>query len=75
MVVVIYCRRCLVDIDIPLNQGCFTPFTIQIPVGSLYSPAEKVVDAMILDRCGAEQRWKGTSGVQSHIKTNHEILD
>jgi 5-oxoprolinase (ATP-hydrolysing) len=38
---VIYCLRCLVDVDIPLNQGCLAPVTIHIPPGSLLSPSEK----------------------------------
>lgn len=38
---VIYCLRCLVDVDIPLNQGCLAPVTIHIPPGSLLSPCEK----------------------------------
>ncbi|CAH1451622.1 unnamed protein product [Lactuca virosa] len=38
---VIYCLRCLVDIDIPLNQGCLAPVTIFIPSGSFLSPSDK----------------------------------
>lgn len=38
---VIYCIRCLVDIDIPLNQGCLAPVKIHIPEGSLLSPSDK----------------------------------
>nr|ATG71135.1 oxoprolinase 1 [Juniperus procera] len=41
MAAVIYCLRCLVDVDIPLNQGCLAPVTIHIPLGSLLSPSEK----------------------------------
>ncbi|CAN6454240.1 unnamed protein product [Victoria cruziana] len=39
--VVIYCLRCLVDVDIPLNQGCLAPVKILIPSGSLLSPSDK----------------------------------
>lgn len=35
---IIYALRCLVDVDIPLNQGCLTPITISIPGGSLLKP-------------------------------------
>ncbi|KAF6140254.1 hypothetical protein GIB67_000302 [Kingdonia uniflora] len=38
---VIYCVRCLVDVDIPLNQGCLAPVKILIPQGSFLSPSDK----------------------------------
>lgn len=38
---IIYCLRCLVDVDIPLNQGCLAPVSINIPKGSLLSPSDK----------------------------------
>ena len=38
---VIYCLRCLVpDADIPLNQGCLTPITIDVPKNSLLRPSD-----------------------------------
>lgn len=37
---VIYCVRCLVDVDIPLNQGCLAPVKIHIPEGSFLSPSD-----------------------------------
>ena len=37
---VIYCVRCLVNQEIPLNQGCLAPITITIPPGSFLSPSE-----------------------------------
>ncbi|CAD6204226.1 unnamed protein product [Miscanthus lutarioriparius] len=37
----IYCLRCLVDVDIPLNQGCLAPVKILIPKGSFLSPSDK----------------------------------
>lgn len=36
---IIYCLRCLVDEDIPLNQGCLRPIEVKIPKSSLLSPA------------------------------------
>jgi len=36
---VIYCLRCFVGRDIPLNQGCLAPITICIPEGSLLHPS------------------------------------
>ncbi|CAK9147854.1 unnamed protein product [Ilex paraguariensis] len=38
---VIYCLRCLVNVDIPLNQGCLAPVKIHIPTGSFLSPSDK----------------------------------
>ncbi|KPI41235.1 uncharacterized protein AB675_7966 [Cyphellophora attinorum] len=38
---IIYCLRCLIDQDIPLNQGCLKPITVNIPPGSFLSPSEK----------------------------------
>jgi 5-oxoprolinase (ATP-hydrolysing) len=37
---VIYCLRCLVGLDIPLNQGALKPVSIHIPEGCLLSPTE-----------------------------------
>ncbi|ORX55169.1 hypothetical protein DM01DRAFT_1321549 [Hesseltinella vesiculosa] len=37
---IIYCLRCLVGQDIPLNSGCLTPITIRIPERSILSPSE-----------------------------------
>ncbi|GER30070.1 5-oxoprolinase [Striga asiatica] len=37
---VIYCMRCLVDADIPLNQGCLAPVEIRVPRGSILSPSD-----------------------------------
>ncbi|CAK9223127.1 unnamed protein product [Sphagnum troendelagicum] len=38
---IIYCLRCLVDVDIPLNQGCLAPVSIFVPKGSLLSPSDE----------------------------------
>jgi len=37
---VLYSLRCLVEKDLPLNDGCLTPITIRIPAGSLLDPSE-----------------------------------
>ncbi|KAI1208675.1 Hydantoinase B/oxoprolinase-domain-containing protein [Annulohypoxylon truncatum] len=37
---IIYCLRCLISEDIPLNQGCLKPITVRIPPKSLLSPSE-----------------------------------
>jgi len=36
---VIYCLRCLVNSEIPLNQGCLNPITILLPEGSILNPS------------------------------------
>ncbi len=35
---VLYCFRCLVGTDIPLNDGCLVPLTLVIPPGTFLSP-------------------------------------
>lgn len=40
MSAVTYCLRCLVEKDIPLNNGCLAPIQIKIPEGTLLSPSE-----------------------------------
>lgn len=37
---IIYCLRSMVNVDIPLNQGCLTPITVNIPPGSMLSPSD-----------------------------------
>jgi 5-oxoprolinase (ATP-hydrolysing) len=36
--VVLYCFRCMVGEDIPLNDGCLKPLEIRVPEGSFLSP-------------------------------------
>ncbi|KAM3472192.1 hypothetical protein MY5147_005423 [Beauveria neobassiana] len=36
---IIYCLRCLVSQEIPLNQGCLRPINVKIPPKSLLSPS------------------------------------
>jgi 5-oxoprolinase (ATP-hydrolysing) len=36
---VIYALRCLIDMDIPLNQGCLAPISIIIPEGTVLNPS------------------------------------
>ena len=38
---IIYCLRCLISEDIPLNQGCLKPVTVLIPKRSFLSPSDK----------------------------------
>lgn len=39
---ILYCLRCLVNEDIPLNQGCLKPITVKIPKGSILSPIDGI---------------------------------
>ncbi|KAM8880771.1 5-oxoprolinase [Synchiropus picturatus] len=36
----IYCLRCMVGQDIPLNQGCLAPIQVIIPAGSILQPSQ-----------------------------------
>ncbi len=36
---ILYCLRCLIDRDLPLNHGCLLPITMHIPPGSLLDPS------------------------------------
>ena len=35
---VLYVIRCLLEDDIPLNEGCFTPLELTVPLGSMLNP-------------------------------------
>lgn len=37
---IIYCLRCLVRREIPLNQGCLNPISIIIPPATILSPTD-----------------------------------
>lgn len=36
---IIYCLRCMVGHDIPLNEGCMVPVSVRVPDGCLLSPS------------------------------------
>ena len=38
---VIYCLRCLIGYDVPLNQGCLNPVKIKLREGSILCPTDK----------------------------------
>jgi 5-oxoprolinase (ATP-hydrolysing) len=38
---ILYCLRCLIEKDLPLNHGCLIPITIKIPEGSLLDPSSE----------------------------------
>lgn len=37
---IIYVLRCMIDEDIPLNQGCLEPIKVKVSEGSILSPSE-----------------------------------
>ena len=37
---IIYCLRCLISLEIPLNQGALVPISIVIPESSILNPSE-----------------------------------
>ncbi|VUC23980.1 unnamed protein product [Clonostachys rosea] len=37
---IIYSLRCLIDVDIPLNQGCLVPINVIIPEGTVLNPSQ-----------------------------------
>ncbi|EME43976.1 hypothetical protein DOTSEDRAFT_62509 [Dothistroma septosporum NZE10] len=39
---VIYAIRCLLNMDIPLNEGCLAPITIKVPKNSILNPGPNV---------------------------------
>lgn len=38
---IIYCLRCMVQGDVPLNQGCLVPVRVNIPEGCILNPSEQ----------------------------------
>lgn len=42
---IIYCLRCMIGYDIPLNQGCLEPIKVTIPQGSILWPS---IDAAVV---------------------------
>uniref|UniRef100_A0A182JFK7 Uncharacterized protein n=1 Tax=Anopheles atroparvus TaxID=41427 RepID=A0A182JFK7_ANOAO len=36
----IYCLRCMVGHDVPLNQGCLAPIEVRVPPGSILDPSD-----------------------------------
>ncbi|KAL4881178.1 Hydantoinase B/oxoprolinase-domain-containing protein [Aspergillus karnatakaensis] len=37
---IIYCLRCMINADMPLNQGCLAPIDIKVPPSSILSPTK-----------------------------------
>lgn len=73
---VIYTIRCLVDMEIPLNEGCLAPVDIRVPKGSILNPSpavavcgstlasQRIVDTILraFGRCAASQGCANSFG-------------
>ncbi|KAF2087946.1 hypothetical protein K490DRAFT_65226 [Saccharata proteae CBS 121410] len=68
---IIYTLRCLINVDIPLNQGCLAPIDVIIPEGTLLNPSgyaavcagNPVTSQRITDVClGAFQACAASQG-------------
>lgn len=73
---VIYTIRCLVDIDMPLNEGCLAPVDIRVPRDSMLNPSpavavcgstlasQRVIDTILraFGRCAASQGCANSFG-------------
>jgi 5-oxoprolinase (ATP-hydrolysing) len=80
---ILYCLRCLIDSDIPLNQGCLNPIKIFVEEGSLLSPtqnaavvagnvltSQRIVDVIFraLGSCAASQ------GCMNNLTFGNEVF-
>uniref|UniRef100_A0A8H7K2F4 5-oxoprolinase n=1 Tax=Bionectria ochroleuca TaxID=29856 RepID=A0A8H7K2F4_BIOOC len=45
---IIYSLRCLIDVDIPLNQGCLVPINVIIPEGTVLNPSQYAAEHLEL---------------------------
>ena len=58
---VLYVIRCLLDSDIPLNEGCFAPLDLVVPECCLLNPRPP-------RRCGGRQRGGVSGPLQSAVR-------
>lgn len=73
---IIYTIRCLMNVDMPLNQGCLAPVDIRVPAGSILDPSpavavcgstlasQRVIDTILraFGRCAASQGCANSFG-------------
>ncbi|MBH5321721.1 hydantoinase B/oxoprolinase family protein [Aurantiacibacter sediminis] len=84
---VLYALRCLVDDDVPLNDGCLRPVTLRIPEGSMLSPnppaaivagnveTSQVVTDAVLAACGALAPAQGTMNNLTFGNAEHQYYE
>jgi len=78
---IIYCLRCMVGHDVPLNQGCLVPVEVRIPPGCLLDPSDsaavvggnvltsqRVVDVVL----GAFQACAASQGCMNNVTFGDE---
>jgi 5-oxoprolinase (ATP-hydrolysing) len=83
----LYVLRCLIDDDIPLNEGCLRPVRLSVPEASLLSPrhpaavvagnvetSQCVVDAL-LGALGAQAGSQGTMNNLSFGNARHQYYE
>ncbi|MED6125826.1 5-oxoprolinase [Stylosanthes scabra] len=84
---VIYCVRCLVNVDIPLNQGCLAPVKILIPEGSFLSPSDsaavvggnvltsqRITDFGLRENSGGDGVRRGGDGLLREIEFRSPVV-
>lgn len=73
---IIYCLRCLISEDIPLNQGCLKPIHVKIPKNSFLSPSDgaAVVGGNVLTVSDTETSCK-LVGICSNFDGETESAD
>ncbi|RDW64243.1 putative hydantoinase b oxoprolinase protein [Coleophoma crateriformis] len=73
---IMYALRCMIDSEIPMNEGCLTPVKIKIPKGSILNPSafvaisgstiasQRVTDLILraFEACGASQGCANSVG-------------
>ncbi len=84
---VLYALRCLVDDQVPLNDGCLRPVTMRIPEGSMLSPnppaaivagnveTSQVVTDAVLAACGALAPSQGTMNNLTFGNAQHQYYE
>ncbi|KAI2803539.1 hypothetical protein BLOT_007670 [Blomia tropicalis] len=61
---IIYCLRCMIGHDIPLNHGCLAPITVRFPPNSIISPS---LDAAVVGVIGCV--------ITGNVLTSQRITD
>ncbi|VVT06409.1 hydantoinase B/oxoprolinase family protein [Erythrobacter sp. EC-HK427] len=84
---VLYALRCLIDDDVPLNDGCLRPVTLRIPEGSMLSPnppaaivagnveTSQVVTDAVFTACGALAPSQGTMNNLTFGNESHQYYE
>ncbi|RJY09829.1 hydantoinase B/oxoprolinase family protein [Aurantiacibacter aquimixticola] len=83
----LYALRCLIEDDVPLNDGCLRPVELRIPAGSMLAPeppaavvagnveTSQVVTDAILAACGALAPSQGTMNNLTFGNAEHQYYE